>query len=263
MKNVVSYSLFWCGKDEHALLYTNGLRAIVLAHHNLFPGWTLRIHHDGTLTRDPKAARLIRWAEQGLVELRHMGPADRLCEAMLWRMSPVWDEQVSYVLCRDTDSLLTGRDRRASEEFFRSGAALHCLNDHVQHGAPIMGGMCSFHAPRARQLLDAKTFEAFCRDYPLATHGDDQLLLRDRAWPALLSSLCEHRISGREFTPGAVLSRREPSLTEVEGVKRAVLDGSDKLVPFLGCPGFDPAVAEEFFQQHGSPHINQLVFSQA
>jgi len=261
MKNVVSYSLFWCGKDSHARLYTNGLRATVLAHHNLFPGWALRFHHDGSLHLDPQSDRLIRWAEMGLVELRHMGPADRLCEAMLWRMSPVWEDQAGYVVCRDIDSLLTGRDRRATEEFTWSGAALHCLNDHPQHGAPIMGGMCSFYAPLFKEISGFKTWSDLIRGWPLSTHGDDQLLLAERVWPAMLGSLCEHRISGRDFTPGAVLSRREPLISGVEGVDKTVLDGSDLLIPFLGCPGYAPEPVEQFFQSYGRPSVTDQVFS--
>mgnify|MGYP003339172450 CR=1 FL=1 len=52
MKRVASYSLFWCGRDEHAKLYTNGLKAICRAHHVLFPGWTWRIHHDGSIDNE-------------------------------------------------------------------------------------------------------------------------------------------------------------------------------------------------------------------
>lgn len=263
MKNVASYCLFWCGRDEHSKLYTNGLRATVLAHHAVYPGFELRIHHDGTLHKDDDSARLIRFAEMGLVKLVHVGPADRICEAMLWRMLPVWDEGVDYTLCRDLDGLVTPRERLMTEDFIASGAGLHCINDHPQHSAPIMGGMCSFRGDVFRTMTRRKSFQSFISGARLDAHGDDQLLLRDIVWPAMLRSLCEHRICGREMTPGAVASLKWTRAKEndIKDVAPEVMARGDSLVPFIGVPGFDFRRAEEFYLEHGNQDVASLVRS--
>ena len=263
MKNVVSYSLFWAGKDDHAKLYTNGLRATVLAHHNVYPGWELRIHHDGSLHLDKDAERLIAFAELGLVQLVHVKPATRICEAMLWRMLPVFDQNVGYTLCRDLDALVIPRERLMTEDFIQSGAGMHCINDHPQHGAPIMGGMCSFKGDIFRTLTGRDSFEKLIEGFTLDTHGDDQDLLMARVWPSMQHSLCEHRIAGRDSTPGAVASFKYTRTkdADIKDMTDVVRDRADGLIPFLGVPGFGHKRVEEFFLKDGNQQIAKMVNS--
>lgn len=255
MKRVASYSLFWCGKDDHAKLYTNGLKAICRAHHVLFPGWTWRVHHDGTIDNDPNSKLLRRYESAGLVELVDLGPEQRICRAMIWRMLPVWDQSVEYTLCRDLDSLPTPRDAMAVQQFVASGCALHCMADHPQHGAAIMGGLCGFKNDLFRNITGLRKFSDLVEGEALDRHGDDQLVLHRKVWPRLCGHLCEHRIGGHPKTPTALKSYQKIQSVDLPWVPEQVVKHGDSLIPFMGVPGFNFEDAEAFYNQHGQEEI--------
>ena len=259
MKRVISYSLFWCGKDEHALLYSNGTRAICRAHHTLFPEWEWRIYHDGTLNRCPKASILFKYEAAGLVRLMDMGAESAICKAMIWRMRPIWDEDVEITLCRDLDSLPTPREAMAVRQFVESGAGLHCISDHPQHGTPIMGGLCGFRNQILRNRTQLNSYDAFVAGSALARHGDDQLLLLHKIWPAMHSNMCEHRFAGFSPDQHAIKSYSSPSPLDLPWVSGDVLAGGDALIPFMGVPGFDYPVAEQFFDKHGRADVIERI----
>lgn len=251
MKKVASYSLFWCGKDDHAKLYTNGIKAICRAHHVLFPGWTWRIHHDGTIDRDENSKLLRRYESAGLVELVDMGPEERICRAMIWRMLPIWDASVEYTICRDMDSLPTPREAMAVRQFVASGRAMHCISDHPQHGAPIMGGLCGFRSVGFQRLTGLNNFGAMVSGDTLDRHGDDQLVLLRKVWPALQNHMCEHRFGG--FKPASnSVAYTTPSAIDLPGVELGPFTvQADSLIPFMGVPGFNYIEAEAFYNEHG------------
>lgn len=253
VKRVISYSLFWCGKDDHAKLYTNGIKAICRAHHTLFHDWTWRIHHDGSIDNDPNSKLLRKYAQAGLVELVDCGPEGRICRAMIWRMKPLWDAGVEYTLCRDMDSLPTPRELMAVRQFLDSKATMHCIADHPQHGAAIMGGLCGFRNSRFVSMTGIKSFESLVDGFDLNSHGRDQALLLERVWPALKSSLCEHKVGGHPRTPGSMRSFNKMGGVPLPDIPEAVVNGGGALIPFLGVPGFDFVAAENFYNQFGRP----------
>lgn len=258
MKKVISYSLFWMGKDEHSLLYSNGIKAICRAHHSVFPGWEWRIYHDGTIGADRTAKILPAYEKAGLVKLVDIGAQTSICKAMISRMRPVWDTDVQITLCRDMDSLPTPRDAMAVAQFIESRAAMHCLADHLQHGACIMGGLCGFRNEKFLQITKIPSYESFISGEPLDRHGDDQLLLGKKVWPHLQFSLCEHRMGGSK-TPHAIRSYDQIPKVDLPGVLPAVLEQADSLIPFMGAPGFDYHRAEAFYNEHGDPVLMQKI----
>lgn len=255
MKKVVSCALFWMGKNEHSLLYSNGLKAFCRAHHTLFPGWEWRVHHDGTLLRDKTARILLDYAADGLVRLVDCGSVEALCKGMVWRLLPAWDHTVSHFICRDLDALPTPREAISVKQFVDSGAALHCMNDNVQHGIPIMGGLCGFRSDLLRSMSGLRTFDAFTSGADLRTHGDDQKLIERKLWPALRSSLCEHRFRGYRVSPSAIKSYTTAEGVDLHWVPPSVRAGGDALIPFMGCAGYDYKAAEQFYDQHGNPEL--------
>ena len=259
MKRVISYSLFWCARDEHALLYCNGLRAICRAHHTLFPDWEWRIYHDGTISKCPVASVLLKYEAAGLVKLVDMGAESEICRAMIWRMRPAWEGDVEITLCRDLDSLPTPREAMAVRQFVESGAGMHCITDHPQHGIPIMGGLCGFHNETLKNLTQLGSYEAFIAGEPLARHGDDQLLLSRKVWPMMQNSMCEHRFAGFATSERAVKSYSSPSPLDLPWVPGDVLVGGDALIPFMGVPGFDPHEAVDFYNKSGPRDLMEKI----
>lgn len=192
MKRVVSYALFRhpAGQYEdpragvsRGVFYNWYLPLLVRAHHECWPGWELRIHHDETLYAGSYGGELLRLERAGLVSLRYMGKAETLCGSMLWRLAPAWDPEVEIVACRDVDALPQPRDRAAVERFVAGPGAVHVIHDHPAH-AGVMGGTLAVRASAVRERL-GETFAAFVgsirRD--LNRHGADQDVLGERLVP--------------------------------------------------------------------------------
>lgn len=284
--NVVSVSLF----DDH-VRYQPYLPAVLRAHHNLFRGWKYRIYHDHRLDSGPYG-RVLRALEQyGLVELVFVTNKVMLDKALLWRLLPLWDDGVERFLTRDVDMVASFRERRAVEVWIRSGLAAHSMSDKQGvHDCPTMGGMMGFEVAQARYLLNAggPAYEATNIDGLLARakwpdrlwtsdrHIDgwklskrnqeshltlnDQYFLWTHVWPRIVGHACEHRLSGSR-TFDAKLSCINVDLFKGEdlGVLKAVRDGADALIPFIGASEIDLGAIAEFYQEHGDPEIERKI----
>lgn len=300
MKKVVSIALF--GASGRYVQYAQYLPAFVLAHLNLFPreeGWVLRVHTEGTgeplvlatgdaiaetpfvasvvdmIQRDdlvgiPYATFLWQLAKAGLIEVRPMGAAI-LTRAMLWRVAPVFDADVSYVFCRDIDACPMPRDRAVCEEFMRSDCVLHTVHDNVMH-IGMMGGLCGFNAVAFREIwdlpsnIDALYSIAAQTDAQWARHGTDQDVLNRIMLQPRGPRLFEHRFAG--WTAGAPgegkrAAGRYPcsgtsALIPDVGVSRfsgELAARADRLANHLGAAGFDHRAALNFYLEHGDQTI--------
>lgn len=193
MTNVVSYAFFRSDasgyESERAgaargIFFVNFLRNLVRAHHAVWTGWELRIHHDDRVKAFPYFKALERMATAGLLKLVDCGKAETLCGSMLWRMLPIWDKEPGHVVCRDVDSLAMPRDRVMVEEAINAGAEIHCVLDSESHSGPIMGGMCKFRnkaiSAKYRSLNELIWTSP---DIDLNRHGADQRILNRALWP--------------------------------------------------------------------------------
>lgn len=131
--------------------FRNYIRAVVRAHHSVWPDWSLWIYHDGRVTEFPEFNLLLRYQLAGLIRLIPCGEASTLTGSMLWRMKPAWDENVDRFLCRDLDSLPQPRERKAVDRWLKSDKPISALHDSTSHwGTVILGGMCGFKAAYVR-----------------------------------------------------------------------------------------------------------------
>lgn len=258
-KRVISLAIFGDGG------YWQYLPAYIRAHHALFPGYELRIHHDDAIDRAPYGHALRALEVRGLVALRQMPsrPETGKCEKMLWRIAPAWDPEVEYLFCRDIDALPTWRERRACEEFIASGIDAHALSDNPAH-CGLMGGLCGFRAETLRALAFSHAdfvVSAGFSDERWAQHGADQDFLNSRAGARL--RVFEHapfRYPAEEDRPER--SRTTPT---VEGATRFSVDlatfndprvpldvrqAADTLIPYMGVAGHDPQRAINYYDWH-------------
>ncbi len=102
MKKIVSIALFGDGSK-----YKKYLPSYVRSHLNIFPigeGWKLRVHYDDKIlsSKTGDFLRALNW--DGLIEIDYRGTAP-LCRSMMWRLAPVFDDNVSHVFCRDLDAV--------------------------------------------------------------------------------------------------------------------------------------------------------------
>lgn len=280
-KRVVSLSIFgdcrfstdfWKQMPEFAVTY-------ILAHHALFPGYELRIHHDEHLFHANGGDVLLGLERRGLVKLVHVPsrPGQGKCERMLHRLMPAWDPDVEYVICRDVDSLPTWRDRRAVEEFITSGLDAHTILDSCSHMG-IMGGLCAFRAEVLRKMMRdvvkalrsptgvLSAFDVFIAsagysDEAWGVHGADQIWLNritsvmsifehclpkesDPRYPIIRGNQEAWR-AGRDVT--VVTEIADSDLVDVSAIVRG---GSDALTGHMGSSGYPLEAARAFYDLH-------------
>lgn len=169
------------------VFFVNFLRSLVRNHWAVWPDWQLWIHHDEKARAFPYWKSVERMAEKGLLRLFYMGEAKRLCEAMLWRMIPVWNSDAEIVLCRDLDALSTPRERKCVDRWIDSGKAISALHDSESHSsAALMGGMVGFRTEWIRERFDSwidLISRASKHGIDLSKHGSDQQLLNAEILP--------------------------------------------------------------------------------
>ena len=200
--NAVSYayfrhraSVYEKEKGNAAIQFQQFLPMLVRAHHVVWDGWELIIHHDDEVTLLPYMDVLRRLQAEGLVRLVPMGPAPSLCGAMLWRMMPIFDHASRYeiVACRDIDSMPMPRDRKCVEEFIASGLWVHCIHDNPAHSG-LMGGMTAF---RCKEIFCGEEWPTppsaeMAAAYGWNRQGQDQIWLNRDVLPRVFGHLMIH-----------------------------------------------------------------------
>lgn len=190
---VVSYALFRheasAYESERAgagrgVFFRGYLPALIRAHRSVYPDWEMRIYHDERVTVWDYFHILERMRDLHMLALVPMGPAPSLCGGMLWRLHPAFDPAVSYVICRDIDSMSTPRERRAVDRWIASGKPLHSMQDSQSHSScRIMGGMLGFRADFMQQVYpapDALKAAMASTGIDFNQHGADQRFLTNQ-----------------------------------------------------------------------------------
>ena len=175
---VISMSLYGPNKA-----YAYGAIANALLVQRDWTDWKLRIYHDdqvdaGSLaTLRSLGVHLVpRKLDSGLATT-HVARGNAGHRAMFWRFDVTADASVTRYIIRDTDALLSRRDRLAVQEWIDSGRYVHVMRDHYNHIQPIMGGIWG----AVGGLVSPSVFNvgsAQDRGY-----NEDQLLLQDKVWP--------------------------------------------------------------------------------
>lgn len=261
---LITYALF--GTEP---FYRRHLPALVRAHHTLFPEWQLRIMHDASLEAGEYGAALRAMDREGLLRLEHVSEElPPLTLGMLWRMKPCWEPGVRFNLCRDVDSLPTPRERRAVETFIRSGAAVHCINDHPLHTSAMMGGLVGFRAAEFVRVSGLTCFDDLvalgggggCERW--RTKGYDQTVLCEHVWPRVCGAACVHRLRTPRSWPTSepvaamhrVIDAGGGSAAECELARKA-----DRLAPFIGADGYDVEPAVTFYSEVIAPELLERI----
>ncbi len=105
-----------------------------------------------------------------------------LCEAMLWRMKPCFKMDVTHVLCRDADALVTYREAQRVQQWLESGKGVHSILDNPAHSG-LMGGMVGFDTAKLKSATAWQTWSQMIEGTDLSQRGSDQHLLNQRILP--------------------------------------------------------------------------------
>ncbi|XP_043215370.1 uncharacterized protein LOC122378413 [Amphibalanus amphitrite] len=186
-QNVLAYTFF--GTNVSA--YLSGIERNAMRSLEFYPGWTMRVFHDG---KDSSA----EWNKTAC-EVTCQFPNVDFCDvrrlpglgdissqtATVWRFAVIADESVERFVMRDLDSILTKRERDAVNEWLESNKTFHVMRDHPWHGAEILAGMWGGwnryngkYRILRQQMLKAVN--------PSGKLWWDQRLLRTVLWPELV-----------------------------------------------------------------------------
>jgi len=218
-QKVVAFSFYGNTKSEahKAKQYFTGIQENLDLLSKIYDlSWTMRLYYDLD-DGDPM--------EKSLCELACSRPQLDLCHvrrlpgnpvqdasslfAMTWRFLPVLDPQVSVYLSRDLDSRFGKREAAAVEEWLQSGAAVHTMRDHPQHGVPLLGGLWGARITNMNMRLKWKsTWEQMLKDEktysPRGSKKHDQDLLKAYVWPWAREVSVQHDSYTCSQFPGSV-----------------------------------------------------------
>jgi|TARA_X000000950_G_scaffold273588_1_gene357552 hypothetical protein len=131
MKKIISYSL-WGDNPKYCV------GAIKNAHQrqNFYPDWISRFYvHEDVSKKYVEELNSLKNTEVIIKTTK----AD--WKGMFWRFEAISDEDVSVMICRDTDSRLSERETEAVKEWLDSPMLFHIMRDHPYHNAFVLGGM--------------------------------------------------------------------------------------------------------------------------
>lgn len=193
---VISYSLFGDINSFEFKFYARGLYFNARMNKLIYPEWMTVVHVSESVS-DKHEKFLDELESQFNLRIFLRSKDTPLCEAMLWRMQPIWYEGTTHVLCRDADAITTYKEAQAVQEWVDSGLGFHSITDNQSHTLPMMGGLIGVKVDHFKQTFpEYNTFEKLVANFDLSKHGSDQDLLMKRIYPKAKDNLMGHYFAG-------------------------------------------------------------------
>lgn len=180
-----SYVLF--GIDPK---FWNGIPYTLLMNSVVYPDFEMKFFvHESSL----KALRfeMLKKASERFDSI-HLHIIKEPCEQLklsIWRMKPLWEDNIDYLFCRDMDYAVNFLAKKSVEYFLlQSVCIIHGMRSYKLHTTLLMAGLCGFKVKPVREKISmlAKTFRdyinfgkknvKYCKNWKW---GCDQALLRD------------------------------------------------------------------------------------
>lgn len=163
MKRIISFSLW--GNDPK---YWYGAVDNVRLAQELYPEWICRFYID--IHSDKKLIDLITKLPCEII----LKEPRQAFSGLFWRFLAADDAEI--MICRDTDSRLSERERIAVEQWLDSDKQFHIMRDHPHHFVLIPGGMWG--------CKGMEGMEELIEGYPYqCLKGTDQLFLSQMIYP--------------------------------------------------------------------------------
>lgn len=180
-ENVIAYCL-WGGDHRYLVPLLENAR---IAPH-LFPGWTMRLDHDATVSSDDLGQLTGAGVQLISKTLPTNLPEHR---KLLWRFDVIADPTVRRFLIRDADSLLFVKERVAVDAWLQSRFYLHTMRDRSSHTDLLLAGMWGGVGnvlPPPETLMQAYTA------WRVENNHIDQDVLSETVWPTIRHSCLIH-----------------------------------------------------------------------
>jgi hypothetical protein len=195
---LISYSIFnQTNIDFEFMFYLRGIYYNARMNKLLYPDWRTGVNLNANTYSKYSAYFLALEKICDVVLLGQEGTG--LCKKMLWRMAPIFqdDLQVTHLLCRDADSITTYREAQAVQEWLHSGLGFHGITDNPVHTQPMMGGMIGIDVQVFKYTFPQwQTFSDMLGSTNLSERGSDQVLLREKIYPQAKNNMMAHYFSG-------------------------------------------------------------------
>lgn len=211
MANAISYSLFGYNQQHENCYdfrsYLRGLHLNIRVAELLYPGWKVVVTSDSETHLSPYNGYFeTLMCDEKIMHI--MFDRDELCLMMLGRLQPLFMMKGSNlmfdrVICRDTDSLLSYRERQAVAYWERGPKMAHAITDSVSHTITLMGGMIGFQSGPFRSRMDVKSFDkllSLSQGIDFSRKGADQDFLNRYVLPKVADSITEHFVLGHPQT---------------------------------------------------------------
>lgn len=168
----------------------------------------------------------------------------------IWRMKPLWEDDVEYLFCRDIDYAITDLERKSVEYFIKQTDRSICsIRSYHLHTTPLMAGLCGFKVKEVYEKIKnrASSFAEYidfgiknveyCKNW---WWGCDQALLRDFFSPLLNSCLLDCVVQNAPKKVGRIKSKlclpSEYDKVELPLCNKKVLEFGSSLSGFVGQP---------------------------
>eukprot|EP01135_Chromosphaera_perkinsii_P005342 Nk52_evm23s343 gene=Nk52_evmTU23s343 len=158
--------------------YVDGLYANILIADCIFPDWTIRVYHDHTVPT-PVLEKL----KNLKADLKLVEDIKGNIAGMFWRFLAALDPKCPRFLIRDTDSMLSERERAAVEDWILDDTDFHFMRDHPYHHVPIMGGMWGGKYGIIKEKDLYKFIHPDADKVDMDTYMGDQTFLKEHIWP--------------------------------------------------------------------------------
>lgn len=180
---LISFSLFNhpSAKPFERMAYIRGFFFNCRMARLIYPEWLVHLEVDQSTYEEFKG--LFDWLQlNNSLRITINGNESQLCKAMLWRMKPCFEQDVTHVLCRDSDALVTYREAQRVQQWLEGGKGVHSILDNPGHSG-LMGGMVGFDTAKLKAATSWNTWDQMIEGWDLSQRGSDQHLLNQRVLP--------------------------------------------------------------------------------
>lgn len=254
MSNCLAYSVFGYGAEREKnsfqfSSYFRGLNLNLRVIPLLYPGWKCYVAMDEQ-TYESELKSYWDYHVSGGVMHISVKPRKPLCEMMLYRMAAIW-EGFDRVLCRDSDSLISYRERQAVQVWIDGGRIMHCMTDSISHTSALMGGMIGIQSAQFKKRIACDTFPEFMhlqKGIDFKVKGSDQVFLNKEILPRVHDSLTEH------YCLGLPQSFRGHCFTSIQDVDLGLpqeYKETDYLCQHIGAAGMREIGVLKFLETFG------------
>lgn len=260
--NAISYSLFGYNQQHENCYdfraYLRGLHINIRVAELLYPGWKVVVMTDQSVISSGYWQYLCKLCTNGRIDMYTLSDSE-LCRMMLYRLYPLFiidghRPKYDRIICRDTDSLLSYRERQAVEYWMRGPKMAHAITDSVSHTITLMGGMIGFQSGPFRERMGVKTFDellSLSQGIDFNRKGADQDFLNRYVLPKVADSITEHFVLGH---PQTFRGDCHNFIHDIDLKEIGVPDELKETNGYgfhIGAAGFQTDAVVKFLEKHG------------